>query len=188
MLDSTGRRESTNVPCANCDRSIHFTKYTPERGHDGGELSVGSCITKDSSEIQKAALYLIDIKDGEVTSSEFHLQRSNEKYHYDGFRIPNFGFYPGEVMCLCSVCQGLTPSAVATRKISRAIEGLACRAIFSDGVEISFKKKSSQKKEILEESDKLLVLLRKLSQMDARFGKNVLFKVNKALKKLYPPH
>lgn len=187
MLDSTGNRTRVAVDCVNCDRSIYFTKYTPEYGHGGEELNVGSCITKDSDEIQRAALYLIDVKDGEITSSEFQLQRSNEKYHYDGFQIPSFGFYPGEVMCLCLMCYGLTPSAVATRRISHAIEEFTCKAIFSKDISISFEKRSREKKKMLAESNMLLELLEKLSQMDARYGKNVISKINKALKKLYSP-
>jgi|GEM_PF-3036308 len=187
MIDSTGKRERVGVHCANCDRSIFFTKYTPEYGHGGEELNIEGCITKDSSEIQKTALYLIDVKDGEITSSEFHLRRSNEKYHYDGFQVPIFGFYPGEVMCLCSICSGLTPSAVAIRKISHAIEEFVCRAVFSKYIEISFKKEFREKKELLEKSEKLSAMLKKLSRMDTVFGKNVVLKINKALRKLHPP-
>lgn len=186
MLDSTGRRESMIVSCANCERPIYFMKYTPEYGHGGEELNVGSCITRDSAEIPKVVLHLIDIKDGEVVSSEFHLRRSDEPYHYNGFQIPNFGFYPGEVMCLCSKCYELTPSAVAIRRISHAIEEFVCRAVFSGDIKISFEKKSQEKKELLEKSKKLSAMLEKLSRMDARFGKNVVRKINKALRKLYP--
>lgn len=187
MIDSNGKTVQKYVNCANCKREIVFWIYTPELGHDGGELNISGCITGDSHElIEDAVLYKVGILKGEISCKTFFFEESGETYHRGGYKIPIFGFYPGEILCLCRICKGLTPSAVVERQISHATDNFFMEVITSKDIEFAFKKRSKTNKKILFHAKKISTLFSKLRVYEAKEKKRTALKIMRAIENIYP--
>lgn len=120
MLDSNGTRLSEKIFCFICgENHLGFDIYTPEHGHDGLPVSVGSCIdchgdnrqikNYDGSKFFEILPYLKNdlpkkLINCWVIFSETSLKRSFEPYHYFGYHLPNFGFSVGNTIYVCKGC------------------------------------------------------------------------------------
>ncbi len=118
MLDSTGYTRTERVECFMCER-VHweFKAYTPQVGHCGEKLNVGTCIENGATgskmkNFTGSKLFLIekfsgesaDSKDRHLNVSEYELKYSHQPYHYNGDKMPDFGHYLGQVVWVCAGC------------------------------------------------------------------------------------
>src|SRR3989344_311835 len=112
MLDSTGPSRRQKVPCFLCKKNdLEFQVYTPECGHAGEKLDIGSCMAPHFDPAREEKFLknstggkFLEIKaynaetdpqvnhyDSTVTYVEFGLRLASSPYHYNGFELPNFG-------------------------------------------------------------------------------------------------
>lgn len=114
MLDSTGYERREKVQCFMCERVCwEFQAYTPQVGHCGEELNVGTCIENGfghepmknwkGSKLFKIAAHTNHLRT-HFNTAEYVLQCSHEPHHYRGYRMPDFGHYLGQTVWVCADC------------------------------------------------------------------------------------
>ena len=113
-LDSTGSHFDKKVACFVCDKTeLQYESYTPQYGHDGHAVDIGSCMGPHGQPIvnfEGAKFFRLQKNDAESSDSiwiypvEIQVGRSGDPYHYGGKHEPDFGEHLGEVVFVCSHC------------------------------------------------------------------------------------
>lgn len=188
MLDSNGINETQNVFCANCGRKIgFFITQTPKKGHAGEDLDVGGCIPRESiGALKECRMYKIQITDGRFFGERFHLGISMEPYHYGGYKIPEFGFLPDQVVCICksASCENVFAPDAIRKKFYDEVSRLYMCAISQKDIELVFKEKSEEKNQMLSKTKSLLKILNLLNGTYNKSCVKTLDIIKEALEKL----
>ena len=124
-LDSTGAHPRRLIPCFICEVTrLQYTAYIPEWGHGGEKLDVGSCMAPHDREIKNlAGAKFFELHPGSkdlLVPQEAELRISGEPYHYRGYREPDFGDRPHQVVFICRRCVELHEGTLEVRIINIA--------------------------------------------------------------------